>query len=240
MHLHLAQLRQQGLNAFERKDYPAALEAFRAILAERPWFADIRHYTALCLGFMGRTEEALEQIDLAVDVNPRYVEAHINRALLLQELGRYEEARRAVERAGAHEQNSHSRFPAAEAAALANAHATLGDMYVQAGAPEEAVAQFNLALGLRPGFVDIRNKLGAALLAMGRIDAAVAEFRTVLDANPRFIGARLNLGLAWYRQARIGDAVREWQACEEQDPGNAQARAYLTMVEGSKREAEPD
>jgi tetratricopeptide (TPR) repeat protein len=240
MHLHLAQLKQQGLNAFERKEYEAALDAFRAILVERPWFADIRHYAGLCLGFLGRTEEALEQIDLAVEVNPGYVEAHINRALLLQELGRYEEARLAVEQAGAHERQSHSRFPAAEAAALANAHATLGDMYSEAGALEEAVRQYRDALDLRPGFLDIRNKLGSALLGLGQVDAAVAELSTVLEANPRFIAARLNLGLARYREGRISDAVREWRACEAEEPENPQARAYLTMLHDRHTEADPD
>lgn len=227
------------MHAFAERDYAAALASFRAILRERPWFADIRHYAGLCLGFLGQTEEALEQLELALDVNPTYVEAHINRALLLQELGRYEEAREAVERAGSYER-SPGRLPAAAAAQLANAHAEIGDMYAEADLLEEAAGQYRVALHLRPGFLDIRNKLGATLLGLGRMDAAIVELAGVLESNPRFIAARLNLGLAWYRQGRVAEAAAEWQVCEDQDPGNAQARAYLAMLKGNDPEAGTD
>lgn len=228
------------MHAFARRDYAAALDSFRAILAERPWFADIRNYAGLCLGFLGRTEEALEQLELALEVNASYVEAHINRALLLQELGRYEDAQEAVERAAAYEQPASGRLPAAAAAQLANAHAGIGDMYADADLLEEAAAQYRVALHLRPGFLDIRNKLGMTLVGLGRIDAAAAEFAAALESNPRFTAARLNLGLALYRQGRVAEAAAEWALCEEHEPGHAQARAYLAMLRQANPEAGTD
>lgn len=227
------------MHAYARRDYATALRSFRAILAERPWFADIRNYAGLCLSFLGQTEEALEQLDLALEVNPSYVEAHINRALLLQELGRYEEARESVERAASYERGPGG-LPAAAAAQLANAHADIGDMYADADLLEEAAAQYRVALHLRPGFLDIRNKLGTTLLGLGRIDAAAVEFDMVLESNPRFTAARLNLGLVWYRQGRIDEAAAAWQICEEQEPGHPQARAYLAMVKRADPEAGTD
>jgi tetratricopeptide (TPR) repeat protein len=222
---------QQGLHAFERKDYAVALELFRSVLQERPGFADIRHHAGLCLGFMGETEAALEQIDMALDVNPAYVEAHVSRALLLQEIGRYDEARDAFRSACHYEREAHGRFAAVVTARLANAHADLGDLYLAASAAEDAASQYQAALELRPRFHDIRNKYAAALLELGRPADAASELRTVLEDNPNFLVARLNLGLAYYRQDRRADAAVEWHACAAQEPDNPQARAYLALLE---------
>lgn len=225
------QLKQQGRHAFERKDYSTALEHFRVILKDHPEYADIRHFAGLCLVFLGRPEEALEELEAALAVNPAYVEANINRALVLQELGRYDEAREAFEQASEHEQKNHGRFPAAATARLANAHAGLGDLYMETGAPGEAAAQYYMALELRPRFHDIRNKYATALLGMGRLDEAVQQLRTVLQGNPNFIGARLNLGLALYRQDSVEEAAAEWETCRSQQPAHPQVRAYLALLE---------
>jgi tetratricopeptide (TPR) repeat protein len=231
MQVQITQLKQQGVQAFERKDYAVALEIFRTILAERPGFADIRHYAGLCLIFLGDAEAALQELEQALGENPGYVEAHINRALLLQDLGRYDEAQASFEEASRHERQSHGRFPAAVTAKLANAHALVGDLYFDAQAFDDAAAQYGAALGLRPRFHDIRNKYAAALLGLGQLEAAAAEFQRILDWNPRFIAARLNLGLTLYRQGMLADAAAEWRICQDQQPDNAQVRAYLAMLE---------
>lgn len=231
----LTQLKEQGRQAFERREYDVALEIFRGILDERPAFADIRHLAALCLVFMGRHEDALTELDQALTVNPAYVEAQVNRALVLQDLGRYDEARHAFELASEHEQRSHARFPAAVTARLANAHAAVGDLYRESAAWEEAADQYRTALELRPRFHDIRNKFAHALIELGALEDAIVELETILDWNPAFLAARLNLGLALHRQGRTDEAAQEWARCEEQAPSHPQVRAYQAMLESSER-----
>jgi tetratricopeptide (TPR) repeat protein len=230
MDAQLAHMRDQARQAFERRDYRAALELFQEIAEQHPGFADIRHCAGLCLSFLGDSEAALEQYDYALAANAGYVEAHINRALTLNELGRFEEARQAFDRAGHYEQEVSGEFPAAVTAMLANSHAGLGDLYFDAGAPAKAVEQFRRALDLRPRFHDIRNKLARALLQLGESNQAAAELRLVLESNPRFLAARMNLGLAYYRLGHIDRARREWEHCAVQDPDSAQVRAYLSML----------
>jgi tetratricopeptide (TPR) repeat protein len=231
MQSHTSQLKQQGVQAFDRKQYAEALAIFRSILDRRPGFADIRHLAGLCLIFLGRPDEALQELERALERNPGYVEAHINRALLLQDLGRYDEARESFEQAGEHEQQSEGPFPAAVTARLANAHAAVGDLYLDSQAFEEAAAQYRTALSLRPRFHDIRNRFAAALLGLGRPQEAVWELERILEWNPRFTSARINLGLAFHRLGRVEDAEREWRIVESQQPESAQVRAYLAMLE---------
>ena len=152
MDVNVTQLILQGRAAFDRRDYEAALADFDEVLRAYPHFADIRNLAGLCHGFMGRPEQALEEFDRAVALNARYVEAHLNRAITLNDLGRYEEASEAFNYAGQIEVDSRGRFPAAVSARLANAHADVGDLYMAAAAPADAAEQFRIALSLRPRF----------------------------------------------------------------------------------------
>ena len=91
---------RRGVSAFEREDYGAALTDFRAVLERHPDFADIRNKAGLCLALLGSSEAALAEFDHAVKVNPSYVEAHVNRAIVLNDLGQFAAARDAITTAG--------------------------------------------------------------------------------------------------------------------------------------------
>jgi len=78
--------------------------------------------------------------------------------------------------------------------------------------------------------VDIRNKLGRALLELGELSEAETELRQALEEHPGFVAARVNLGLVQYRRGATEDAAREWQTALEHAPGNGQARAFLAML----------
>ncbi len=230
MDLQTEQLITRGRQAFERRDYAAALADFRDVLAAHPNFADVRHLSAVCLSFLGQPEAALEELDRALELNGGYIEAHLNRALTLNELGRYEEARQAFERAWQAERQDAGTFSAPLSALLANAHAAVGDLYLEGGAAPQAVEQYRLALGMRPQFVDIRNKLGRALLQLGQLAEAETELKQALQDNPRFVAARVNLGLVYYRGGATDAAAHEWQESLASAPENAQARAFLAML----------
>jgi tetratricopeptide (TPR) repeat protein len=230
MQTPLASRIQRARSSFERRDYQSALADARAVLAEAPAYADLRNLAGLCLCFLGEPAQAIAEFDAALSLNNRYIEAHLNRAITLNELGRYQEARDAFARASFLESDGASQFRAGAAARLANAHAGVGDLYVEAAAPNAAVEQYRRALELRPHFHDIRNRLAVALIHLGRLDDAEVELRRVLDGNERFIAARLNLGLVLLRMDRRDEARVEWERCREQQPANPQVRAYLALL----------
>ncbi|HEX9108722.1 MAG TPA: tetratricopeptide repeat protein [Longimicrobiales bacterium] len=230
MDLRTEQLITRGRQAFDRRDYAAALADLREALADHPDFADVRHLAAVCLSFLGQPEAALEEFDRALSLNEGYIEAHLNRALTLNELGRYEEAREAFERAWHIERQDAGAFSAPLSALLANGHAAVGDLYLQAGAAAQAAEQYRIALGMRPHFVDIRNKLAQALFDLGELPQAEAELRQVLSDNARFASARVKLGLIYYRRGETDQAIREWEEALASAPANAQARAFLAMI----------
>lgn len=218
---------------FARGAYVAALEELHPVAERHPTFADVQNLIGLCLSLLGRSDEALAAFERATGLNPGYVEAHLNRAITLNDVGRIDEARESFQKAAEadEEKSGGGRFSSAAAARLANMHAELGDTYAAAGAGDEALEEYRKAVGLRPQFLDIRNKLGRTLIDLGRADEGAAELQAILDAKPSFVAARANLGLAHYRAGRLDDAEREWRRCEQQQPENAQVSGYLGMLE---------
>ena len=229
--MDLRQQIQRGKQAFERREYAAALSDFQEVLARNSRFADVRHLTGLCLSFLGHSDAALVEFDHAIALNPGYIEAYINRAITLNELGRFEEARASFAAAAELETANKGPYPAAASARIANAHANLGDLYREAGADEEAAEQYRRALEIRGHFHDIRVRLAQVLLQLQQPAEAATELRKVLEVNPRFVAARLELGLAYFRWNDRDGAEREWRIVSEEQPNSPQVRAYLAMLE---------
>ena len=148
----------------------------------------------------------------------------------MNELGRFEEARESFALAAQLENESKGPYPSTASARIANAHASLGDLYREAGVLNEAAHQYKRALEIRDLFHDIRLRLAQVLLELDRPAEAADELRRVLAVNPRFVAARLDLGLAWFKLGDRDAALREWEAVQEQEPQNAQVRAYITML----------
>ncbi|MGK7313557.1 MAG: tetratricopeptide repeat protein [Candidatus Longimicrobiales bacterium M2_2A_002] len=222
---------RRAREAFDRRDYVAALADLREVVDEHPHFADVRHMMGLCLSFLGQPDAALEHYDAAVAENDCYIEAHLNRAITLNELGRYDEAKEAFDRAGTCERKAGGRFSSSESARIANGHAETAELYMAAGAPMDAADELRTALNLRPAFHDLRNRLGEALMQAGQLEPARTELEKALEGNGRFLRARLNLGLVLLRLDEPEAAREQWEEARSQDPNSPQVRAYMRLLE---------
>ena len=230
MNAEVKQLIRRAQDAYERRDFVAALADFREVAAENPEFADVQQMMGLCYSFLGQPEAALEQYDRALEANDCYIEALLHRAITLNELGRFDEAEQSYARAGECERRLGGRFSTSVSAKLANAHASLGELYMAASAPQEAAAEFRRALDLRSGFHDIRNRLAEALMQAGDLEGAQAELERATEGNERFLRALLNLGLVHFRQGETANAREVWERAAAVDPESPQVRAYLRLV----------
>ena len=231
------QIIARGISAWERDDYASALADFQQVLKNHPNFPDVRNKAGLCLAMMGDLESALEAFNLALGVNSSYAEAHLNRAIVLNELGRFDEAREAFSRAGELDRRRGDEFPADLGNQIAIGHAKMGELYLQVDRPARAAEEFRNALDVRPSFLDIRSRLAEAYLDMGEIKRARSELEAILDENPLFTGARIRLGVALHRMGETERAVEEWRRCAEQTPEDRRVQGYLASY-GKKSGAE--
>lgn len=232
MNVSAEQLLEQAKERFALEDYYGCVHLLDDLITSGRAFADAYHLLGLAYHFLGQPDRALEALDRALDRNPRYLEALMHRGLVLNALGRADEAADAFAAARAGTAPAEPRaMPAHHAAKLANQHAVLGDAYVEAGALASAIEQYRTALRLGPGFQDLRYRLGRLLLDAGRALEAREEFELVAEARPDSREARAALGLACFLSGDPAAARAVWQALREQNPGDVKARAYLAMLD---------
>jgi len=217
-------------SAWERDDFASALADFESVLERHPDFPDIRNWAGLCRAMLGDPEGALAEFDHALRLNPGYVGAELNRALVLTELGRLDEASALFERLRELEAGTGDGLPADLGNRIATDHGALGDLYLEADRPESAVEEYRKALGLRPRFAGIRTRLAHAHVALGELDRALDELTLVLAERPSLLDARIRMGSVLMALERNEEAIGEWRQCLEIDPSDRRARAYLASA----------
>ena len=222
----LAQARER----FAVQDYYGAVHLLEEVLQSGRSFADVHHLLGLSLALLGQKERALAEFEHALALNPRYIEANIHRGVLLNELGRAEEAEESFRAAAVHGEGGAAGFTRPVAGKLANQHAELGDAYAEAGALARAIEQYERALELGPGFQDLRYRMARVMLEAGRPLEARDALEDVLRARPNFVDAEAALGLAHFLSGDGIGARDVWRACLARRPENARVEAYLAML----------
>lgn len=215
---------------FEARDYRGAALLLSSAIESGQGYADAHHMLGLCYAMTEWRDEALAAFDAAIKLNPRYVEAHLNRSIVLSDLGRAEEAAAALSEAHELGRADNTGFPSVIANRLANMHAELGRAYREAGAPEKAVAQFRDALGMRPAFADLRLELARTLMEVGSFADAISEIETILQARPEWVEAMLLRGLAAYLAGDYSGAKAVWEDASERHPDEPRLETYRSML----------
>jgi hypothetical protein len=215
---------------FVVQDYYGAVHLLESVVDSGRAFADVHHLLGVSLSLLGQAERALSELGRALELNPRYVEALIHRGLVLNELGRTDEAQESFGRAAENLAQPKAGLPGPIAAQLANRHADLGESYAAAGALSRAIKQYESALELGPEFHDLRYRMARLLLEAGRPLEAREALEQVARARPSFVDAEAALGLAHYLSGDAAGARSVWQTCLGRRPENAKVEAYLAML----------
>ncbi|MSR05587.1 MAG: tetratricopeptide repeat protein [Gemmatimonadetes bacterium] len=225
------QLLADAKERFAAQDYFGAVHLLEELVESGKAFADAHHLLGLSRHLLGQSDNALDALDEALKLNPRYVEAHVHRALVLDALGRGDQAAVALNRARELGGETRQGIPATHAATLANLHASLGEAYAETGALDKAIAQYREALELGPAFHDLRYRLSRLLLEGGHPREALEELQRVIAARPKFYDARAALGLAAYVAGDLPGAKKTWTELQQERPDDVKVRAYLAILD---------
>lgn len=223
---------------FGLQDYHGAIHCLEEVIASGRAYADAYHVLGLSFSFVKQPRKALQHLDEALDLNPRYVEAHLHRAVVLNELGREEEAQQAFKQAQSVAGEPRDGLPAHLASRLANKHAELGEAYAEAGAVDRAINEFNQAIALGPRFYDLRCRLARLLMEAGRALDAREHLELVVREQPNFAEASASLGLACYLSGDGLAAKAVWEEYLRRRPGDTRVQGYLHMLERAGRVAQ--
>jgi tetratricopeptide (TPR) repeat protein len=225
---HLVKSARERIDA---GDAYGALHLLRELVASGQAYADAHNLLGLAYAMVGQREEALGEFDVALKLNPRYVDAQLNRAVTLSDMGRGEEAAKAFAEAQALGAVDHTGFSAPAASQLANLHAALADAYLEAGGRTQAIQQLEAAASLRPEFVDLRYRLARLYLDEGRLEPAREELEAAIARRPKFVDAHVSLGMAHYLLKNLDGARGSWEYAQRLAPGDVRVKAYLALLQ---------
>ncbi len=154
---------------------------------------------------------------------------HNNLGIVLQELGKLEDAVASYQKALTIKPN------------IAEAHNNLGLVLFELGRPEEAIANYRKALTIMPDLVESHYNLGNVLWKLGRLDKAQASYHEALRLKPDYAEAHHNLGNVFWVLGKEEKAEANFRQALRLKPDYADAHNNLgnvLWVLGKEEEAE--
>lgn len=181
------------------------------------------HWAHNNLGFaylkLGRTQEAAEEFQRAIQAVPNYSLAHSNLGVALEELGQRDNAR--------------DKFETALQLDPGNviAHQRFAVILLQSGETKSAIEHFRAAVTLSPDDPSACFNLGLALSKTGQNGAAIPWLERSLKLNPDHLETVLALALALRDLGRASAARTILNQFLDKNPDDLDARQLLNDLE---------
>lgn len=202
----LVDMLAQSLRLRQAGQHQAALDGLNAALAQHPLFLPALAAKCELLTHLGRYDEAIEAIDMALTLAPGAELPAALRQKLLEE-GDHILAQRLL--ADPHDVDA--LFQQGNLAMSRKDHAA-------------AITAFEAVLTLQPERASARNNLGNNLLACNRPGEALACYDRIIAGNPRDLRAWYNRGNALQQMGQTAEALESYLSVIKIDPQLGEAR----------------
>jgi len=227
-------LEVRGVEALNRGDWPAAIEAFREGTTLAPRSGALHHRLGTALAMTGKLDEARRAFETAVTVSPRYARAHYSLGLLLEERGDHEAALARYQAAVQH------------APEYAQARLRLADVFRRLGRLDEALAEYERVMQMDPTLAEAPLGRAITLARTGKYAEARDQLTDAMNAHPGHVGLPHALAriLAAAPDDRVRDGQRALRLVEEvlkKDQSTAVGETFaMALAEVGKFEAAAD
>ncbi len=217
---------RNGALALQRGQSPEAIEHYTAALNDRT-LPDDRRATILndrgvAFVRLGKTREAIDDFNKAVELFPEYAATYNNRGNLLLALGLPGEAIKDFNRA------------LVLAPGYAAAYNNRAGALMQVGKPQKAIRDFTQAIKLIPEAAAPLAGRGRAQLVLNRPHAAIRDFSRAVGSDARFAAGYRDRAEAKLKVGHYAEAIEDLSRAIAFDIANADAYmlrgdAYLTL-----------
>ena len=188
-------LEVRGVEALNRRDWPAAVEAFRQGTALAPRSAPLHHRLGTALAMMGKEDEARREFEAAVVASPGYAKAHYSLGVMLEDRG--------------NDEGALDRYAAAVESApdYAQARLRFADVLRRRGRLQDALREYEQVMHTDPALSDAMLGRAITFVRMGRYREGRDQLLEGLKAYPTHSG--FPLALARLLAAAPDDSVRD-------------------------------
>ena len=234
-------------------DYGSAVQLWRDTVSKKPNNARARNQYGYALFISGHPEEARQQFDAALKLEPDSPDSHYNIATVFLHFGQNAEAiseyRKTLDSVSDYpgaetnyglalvqsgrpsEAIYHYRKALEEDAQVRTAHNDLGVALAQTGRLAEALSEFKTASAMDPDYAEAHNNLRKRRNANSETsDLAIREFTRAVRLNPDYAEAHNNLAIALEQSGRIGEAVGQYKEVIRLAPNFTEARKKLAQL----------
>ncbi len=196
--------------------------------AEAYYFLGVLHY------FQGRPGKTLENLKKALLKNPKHTDAAICLSVLLNDIGKYDDAKKIFEQANQSVVYKKTGEDLETDKKFSLKHIEIGDLYFRYRRFDEAVEEYSKAIYLDSKSLETRIKRAKAYAKKGFLTRAMQELQLLKNENTKYIPAHIQLGLLHYSQGNILDAELEWETATQIDPKHTEATSYLEMAKQAR------
>lgn len=229
--IKLNDLLKKAKDAFQKNDLKTASLFLNEVIDQNPNATEAYFYLANVFHVRGELGKAIKGFQRVLELDPNHTDAAISLSVIYNDIGKYEEAKAIFEKANTQVKNT-------QAAGVTDPHLNkkfslkhyeLAEMYVSYGRCEEALFEYNKAIGLDPENLEIRIKVAKAYTKKGFSSKAFDELRRLKNENPGYMPARIALGLLHYGNGNIIEAQAEWQNVLSREPNHPEATMYVNL-----------
>jgi tetratricopeptide (TPR) repeat protein len=199
-------------------------------LITEPDNADYYYLRGLMRSYQAKLVDSIEDLKRALHYDPKHTDAAVCLSVILNDIGRYDEAKKIFEQANQSVFLKQIGDDAHIDRRFAVKHFELGDLYFRYRRFDESVEEYNKAILLDPQSIDIRVKRAKAFAKKGFITRAIQDLQQLKVERPTDLTVRIQLGLLHYSQGNVLDAELEWESVLELDPVHREAIAYIDLV----------
>jgi tetratricopeptide (TPR) repeat protein len=162
---------------------------------------------------LGRWEQVLKLIHLALEIQPKNTFLWGNKGVVLQKLGRHPEAVSCFDAAIAI--NTHSDHLAAHSA---NSWFNRGNSFKDLNAFQDALDSYDHALAITPNDAEIHNNRGVSLQGLKQLDLALMSFEKALSLDFGYAQAHYNRGMVFQDLGRFEEALASFDVAIRLNP----------------------
>ncbi len=147
----------------------------------------------------GKLAESIAEHEQALELNPWYIQAHIN---LISLYGRTDQFEKAVE---------HYQAVVAINPDLPEIYYNYGVLLVGKERYQEAEQAFKRCLDLNPYYAEAHHNYAVMIEQAGRLDEAAKHYRKAIENNPGYRSAHFFLGRILVYQEKLPEAIQQFQ-----------------------------
>lgn len=217
-----------------QKDFAKADEMIHARLKNDANSADAYYLLGVSQYFQGKVGPTIQYLKKSLEIDPRHTDSAICLSVLLNDLGKYEDAKKIFEQANYSVIHKREGMVSGIDQKFSVKHLELGDLYFRYRRYDEAIEEYSKAALLNPHHYDTRIRRAKAYARKGYVTRAMQDLQALKHERPDFLPGLIQLGLLHYSQGNLIDAEIEWESVLRIQPNHREAASYLELAKQAR------